>query len=184
MTLREATLLFQTPVGLAPNATIEINLTAAETGSDTAFLVVLTFDQFHEFEFFRDQIPHIPAIRTKEYYSPSYWRQTVGKGIQTLHRIRATSKDRYYVGLIQTGPPSKRLKGLSGRVCLVNPGGQHLPLQEANFPEVFLGTAWAFFFGSCWPRYPTTSQKTWTFQVALIAAVKFIAKSPHRHSDI
>lgn len=136
-----ATLLYPTPVGLAPNATVEINLKAENSGSDSAFLVILTFDQFHGHEFFQEKTP---AIRFNDYYSPSYWRQTVGKGIQTLHRIRAPSKDRYYVGLIQTGPPSKRLRGLTGTVCLVNPGKQHLPLQEANFPEVFFCAAWAF----------------------------------------
>lgn len=139
--------------GLAPNATIAIDLVNEQPADDT-YVMVITQTQYvlwrpwwqaqvqeqAQRELYGTHVQNHPNS-----YLVSHWRGVLYDRLQASFQIDARTKDRYLVLIMNT---RRALLKLSGSVSLLNPGGEQLVLQWRKVPEVLLWTS-ALFFGSC-----------------------------------
>lgn len=123
-------------IGLAPNATIQVNLRTLEPSPD-ACLVLLTESE-------AEVMASEPARRIfwRRYVS-SKWRACLHTPVDaTFNLVGAVDPDRYVLGLLQTKPAAAH--GLFGEIGYQNPGGSHLSLQQEHMPSVLGAMVWAF----------------------------------------
>jgi len=125
-------------VGLAPNATITVQLSAA-VPAPNAFVVLLSESQLLAIApyLLRKGPPYLSSS-----YLPCAWRASLAGTVNATFRLEAGAMSRYYFGVMQASFGAAR--GLFGEVGYVNPGGDQLPVQQWNVPGVILFMALAF----------------------------------------
>jgi len=134
-------------VGLAPGAVLWVNITDAPLSHGTV-LVVLSHRQWHDW--LRDRVTPLPTgtlgpdskpLATFSSYMISNWRQPLVSRLVANYTLRAAKPDRYYVGILNVNEGAWFVEG---KISYVNPGGQHLPLQLAHFPDLLWISSNAF----------------------------------------
>jgi len=123
-------------VGLAPNATVRVDLRTSHPCPD-AFVVLFSEPQL---QMCAPLLVHRgPKPST---YLPCSWRASLAGPVNASHLVQASSTARYFLGVVQAVPGA--VQGLGGEVGFVNPGGSQLPVQQRSTPRVVNTMAWAF----------------------------------------
>jgi len=133
-------------VGLAPGAVVSLNIRNALPVNETV-LVILSRGQWAAWVRLVNQHrwQQLPGGSFSTYLI-SHWRQPFSGELVAQHTICAPSPDHYYVLVVNTHSEAMVLEG---SISYVNPGGQHLPLQQAHLPETLWASSVAFVFLLC-----------------------------------
>jgi len=133
-------------IGLDPGATISIELYNDKPANNT-YVMVLTHSQWLAWGnwFQTPPLPGNPEGKRWHSYLVSYWRAELVNNLTASFQIVAPSKDRYFVGVLNVNTRDLQLRG---KLSLVNPGGEQLPLQQQGVPGVLLWSS-ALFLVSC-----------------------------------
>jgi len=133
-------------IGLDPGAVVSLELHNDRPANNT-YVMVLTHSQWVAWgEWFQTPpLPTNPDSKRWHSYLVSYWRAELDKNLTATFHIVAPSKDRYFVGVLNVQHKEIQLRG---KLSLVNPGGEQLPLQQQGVPGVLLWSS-ALFFVSC-----------------------------------
>lgn len=130
-------------IGLAPGATVSINLTNTRPAHNT-YVMMLTHAQWEEWH--RVEPTTLPGVDGQKLgglnsYLASYWRKGIDARMEGSFMINAARDDRYYIGVLNAQEQKLRLHG---DWSMVNPGGEQLILQEQKLPQVLLATSILF----------------------------------------
>eukprot|EP00929_Paragymnodinium_shiwhaense_P070495 TRINITY_DN35698_c0_g2_i2.p1 TRINITY_DN35698_c0_g2~~TRINITY_DN35698_c0_g2_i2.p1 ORF type:complete len:326 (-),score=72.90 TRINITY_DN35698_c0_g2_i2:149-1126(-) len=74
-------------------------------------------------------------------YLACAWRGDLGDHLKATFLVQAPTKDRYYIGILNARESTLKVRG---RLGILNPGGEQLPLAEVGMSTVFLWTGAAF----------------------------------------
>lgn len=122
-------------IGLAPNSTISFEITNDRPGLNI-YVIMLTSSQWAAWH-------HSALPRGLHDSLVSFWRAALVDQVNVTFKIRAPTKNRYHVGILN---PQRRQVKIHGRVSIANPGGQQLFLQDQFIPDVLL---WASAIFAC-----------------------------------
>eukprot|EP00811_Abedinium_folium_P035039 NODE_7869_length_1543_cov_5.580508.p1 GENE.NODE_7869_length_1543_cov_5.580508~~NODE_7869_length_1543_cov_5.580508.p1 ORF type:complete len:418 (+),score=136.22 NODE_7869_length_1543_cov_5.580508:40-1254(+) len=155
-------------VGLAPNATVSIDL-SAQVPSSNAFFVIFSEPQLRE---------HLDILQRYGPKPSSYvscaWRASLDQPVSATFQLGAPAAEMYYFGVLQVSDSGPGLRGLSGDIAFENPGGVQLALQQLYIGTtflfsgcLFLGTAIVLFLEAVVQRRRRTRLHTLLFGLVL-----------------
>lgn len=128
-------------LGLAPNATVSLDLSNAHPKNNT-YVMIITHSQLVAWQ--QDQVV-MPAISGNQQVPSSYfgtfWRADFRDHVKAELTIDSNWSDRYT--MIVMNPLQQPIE-LSGSVSIVNPGGEQLALEEVQVPKVLIWMAGLF----------------------------------------
>jgi len=127
-----------TDVGLAPSARVRMEV-KTEFPVNNTYLVMLSRNQ-------REEWRSLPVLTPEQTgFLVSFWRSDLGSGVMADFQVKAPRSDRYDIGVLNV---EGQLLKLNVELSIVNPGGEHLPLQEIGLAHVLFACSVLFLVSS------------------------------------
>mmetsp|Transcript_53787 Transcript_53787/g.99426 ORF Transcript_53787/g.99426 Transcript_53787/m.99426 type:complete len:455 (-) Transcript_53787:50-1414(-) len=129
--------VLRTDIGLAPGAEVAIEIQTKLHRNDT-YAFLLSDEQYYALRTARTMEQKLKALIPFRYHA-SIWRAELNRDVKAAFQVTAPKADRYTICTYaaQKAPVNSRDR-LRGKLTFVNPGGQHLMVQDAKVPLVLL----------------------------------------------